>query len=80
MLFSVTFVQLLMTSADVPVAAEILVELIEIVIREPADQLFQDGVLFERGGLLKKLELLETIHSGVWRWCVTRVFSHEGSL
>ena len=69
MLFSVSFVEFLMTSADVPVAAEILVKLIEIVVREPANQLFEQRVVrLEVCGLVQKLQLLVSSHSGVWFW------------
>ena len=69
MLFSVSFVEFLMTPADVPVAAEILVKLIEIVVREPADQLFEQRVVgLEVCGLVQKLQLLVSSHSGVWFW------------
>ena len=58
-----------MTPADVPVAAEILVKLIEIVVREPTHQLFEQRVVgLEVRGLLKKLQLLVSSHSGVWFW------------
>ena len=45
MLFSVTFVKFFVTHADVPVAAEVLVKCIEIVIRHPADHLLEQLVV-----------------------------------
>ena len=49
-LLSVTLVKLLVTATDVPSLAEILVKLIEIVIREPAHQLLEQRIAFEMCG------------------------------
>ena len=79
MLFvSVLLIEFLVTSADVPVAAELLVKLIEIVVREPAHQLFEQRVVrVEMCGLVQKLKLLVSSHPSVWFWC--EVFGQERS-
>lgn len=59
--------QLLWTSAQLPAAAEMLVEIAELILVHPAHHLLEYLLRRNDAGLFEKLHLLEPIHSGM-RW------------